>query len=150
MGHNRDYNLRRAELVWLDDVEGMGWVMDRLIDLVRTSNRERFGFDLREFAESPQVARYNAADNGHFAWHADIGDGLSASKRKLTMVIQLNNTGDYDGGDLEILPGTHTVSASRYQGSASVFPSFLLHRVTPVLHGERNSLTVWAHGPAFR
>lgn len=40
VGKTRDHNLRNAELVWIDDVDGLGWVMDRLIDLVRISNRE--------------------------------------------------------------------------------------------------------------
>lgn len=150
VGRQRDHNLRQAELVWLDDVEGMGWVMDRLIDLVRISNRDLFDFDLREFSESPQVARYHAANGGHFAWHSDIGDGVAASKRKLTLVLQLSKPDTYEGGDLEIMPSAHVVAASRQQGCVSIFPSFALHHVTPVTSGVRHSLTVWAHGPAFR
>lgn len=150
VGQTRDHNLRRASVVWLDEVPGTGWVMDRLISLVRRANKERFGYDLREFAESPQAASYKAKDGGHFAWHSDIGDGPVAGKRKLSLVVQLSKPGSYDGGDLEIMPGAHVVAASRMQGSATVFPSFLLHQVTPVTRGERKSLTVWAHGPAFR
>lgn len=101
VGQNRDHNLRRSDLVWLDEVEGMGWVMDRLIDVVRISNRDRFDFDLREFAESPQVATYEATERGHFKWHSDIGDGPVARKRKLTLVAQLSISGTYDGGDFE-------------------------------------------------
>ena len=63
----RDHNLRQAELVWLDDVDRMDWVMDRLIKLVRKSNSDLFDFDLREFAESPQVASYQSSNGGHFA-----------------------------------------------------------------------------------
>ncbi len=44
VGNKRDHNLRRADLVWMDDVDGMGWVTDRLVELVRTSNRGRFDF----------------------------------------------------------------------------------------------------------
>lgn len=150
VGRQRDHNLRQADLVWLDDVEGMGWVMDRLIDLVRTANKAQFDFDLREFAESPQVASYQASKGGHFAWHSDIGDGPVASKRKLTLVLQLSNSETYESGDLEVMPSAHVVVANRSRGCVSVFPSFALHRVTPVTHGERHSLTVWAHGPAFR
>ena len=40
--------------------------------------------------------------------------------------------------------------APRTRGSATLFPSFVLHRVTPVTGGTRWSLTLWAHGPAFR
>lgn len=150
VGQNKDHNLRRADVTWLDDVNGIGWVMTRLINLVRRSNTEKFGFDLREFAESPQIACYKASDGGHFAWHSDIGDGPVARKRKLSMVVQLSKPGMYDGGDLEIMPGAYAVTASRHQGSATIFPSFLLHQVTPVENGDRYSLTVWAHGPAFR
>ena len=150
VGQARDHNLRRASVVWLDDVPGTGWVMDRLISVVRRANREQFNFDLREFAESPQVASYAGEENGHFTWHSDIGDGPVAGKRKLTLVVQLSKPGSYDGGELEIMPGAHVVAASRVQGSCTVFPSFLLHQVTPVIRGTRRSLTVWAHGPAFR
>lgn len=150
VGRQRDHNLRQAELVWLDDVDGMGWVMDRLIELVRRSNKDTFDFDLREFAESPQVASYQASKGGHFAWHSDIGDGPSARKRKLTLVLQLSKPSSYGGGDLEVMPSANVVTASRAQGCVSVFPSFSLHHVTPVTSGERHSLTVWAHGPAFR
>ncbi|WP_058280352.1 2OG-Fe(II) oxygenase [Ruegeria denitrificans] len=150
VGQNRDHNLRKCDVTWLDDVTGTGWVMARLISLVRRSNTDRFDFDLREFSESPQVALYKASDGGHFAWHSDVGDGHTARKRKLTLVVQLSKPGMYDGGDLEIMPDAYAVTASRYQGSATVFPSFLLHQVTPVEQGERYSLTVWAHGPAFR
>ena len=150
VGRQRDHNLRQAELVWLDDVDGMGWAMDRLIDVVRQANKAQFDFDLREFAESPQVASYQASKGGHFAWHSDIGDGPVASKRKLTLVLQLSKSETYEGGDLQVMPSAHVVGASRAQGCVSVFPSFLLHQVTPVTSGERHSLTVWAHGPAFR
>ena len=148
--HNRDHNLRRAELVWLDEVDGMGWVMERLIEVVRTSNRNWFDFDLREFAESPQVASYDASDSGHFTWHSDIGEGQTARKRKLTLVAQLCKSDSYDGGDLEVMPGAHIIASNRTQGSTTIFPSFHLHQVTPVARGTRHSLTVWAHGPKFR
>lgn len=150
VGRNRDHNIRNAELVWMDDVGDMSWVMARLIEVVRSSNKDRFDFDVREFAESPQVASYEATKGGHFAWHSDIGDGLSAGKRKLTLVLQLSKPDTYDGGDLEIRPSAHILSANRAQGSVSVFPSFVLHQVTPIKRGIRRSLTVWAHGPAFR
>ncbi|WP_123792839.1 2OG-Fe(II) oxygenase [Pacificibacter maritimus] len=150
VGQTRDHNQRRAELVWIDQVDGMGWVMERLIDFVRISNRERFDFDLRDFAESPQVATYDAASGGHFAWHSDIGDGRLARQRKLTLVLQLSNSKSYEGGDLQVMPSANILTANREQGCVSIFPSFSLHQVTPITHGIRHSLTVWSHGPSFR
>ena len=150
VGHNRDHKLRKAELVWMDDVEELDWVMTRLIELVSHSNKRQFNFDVREFAESPQVAIYDASKGGNFAWHSDNGNGRVAGKRKLTLVLQLTDPGTYDGGDLEIRPSAHIQLASRAQGSVTVFPSFALHQVTPIKRGIRHSLTVWAHGPPFR
>ena len=84
------HQIRRAELSWLDDIPDASWVMERMMRLVAQANREAFGFDLSEFAESPQVARYGAEREGHFDWHADIGAGALAAKRKLTIVVQLS------------------------------------------------------------
>ena len=150
VGRNQDHNLRRADLVWLDDVAGAEWVMEKIIELVRQANRAVYGFDLDGFDESAQVARYGAERQGHFSWHSDVGDGRLAARRKLTMVVQLSEPGAYRGGALEVMPSAHTVEAERARGSATLFPSYLLHRVTPVEEGERHSMTIWAHGPAFR
>lgn len=146
----RDHNLRRADLVWVDDVEGTDWVMDRLIELVRTANREVFDFDLQDFSESPQIARYGAEREGHFGWHSDIGEGRLAARRKLTLVAQLSEAESYEGGSLEVWYDSFPRNAPLKQGTAVLFPSFALHRVTPVTSGERHSLTVWAHGAPFR
>ena len=145
----RDHNLRRADLVWVDDLDGMGWVADRLVDVVREANRG-FGFDLDAMAESPQVARYGAERQGHFGWHSDIGEGPVAARRKLTLVVQLSEAAAYEGGALELMPGAGVLTAEKARGWATAFPSFVIHRVTPVTRGERHSLTIWAHGPAFR
>ncbi|GGL52886.1 2OG-Fe(II) oxygenase [Wenxinia marina] len=150
VGQTRDPGQRRAELVWTDEVPEAHWVMDRLIALVRSANRDAYGFDLTDFSESPQVARYGAERQGHFAWHADIGDGPLARRRKLTLVVQLSEPADYEGGRLEVWPSGHPLTAETARGAATLFPSYLLHRVTPVTAGERFSLTTWAHGPRFR
>jgi len=128
----RDHNLRRADLVWLDEVDGTSWVMDRMIDLVRVANRDVFDFDITDFAESPQVARYSADRTGHFGWHSDVGEGRLAERRKLTIVVQLSEPGSYTGGDLEVMPGAGTLAADRARGTATLFPAFVLHHVTPV------------------
>ena len=150
VGQATNHNLPRADLVWLDDVEGTGWIMDRIIDVVRDTNRAVYDFALTDFSESAQVARYGAEREGHFSWHSDIGDGPIAARRKLTMVVQLSEPEGYEGGLLEVMPSAHTVKADQARGTATLFPSYLLHRVTPGTKGERYSLTIWSHGPGFR
>jgi PKHD-type hydroxylase len=144
------HQIRRAEIAWLDDIPQAAWVMERMMSLTARANRETFGFDLTDFGESPQVARYGAEREGHFDWHSDIGAGTWAAKRKLTIVVQLSDPADYTGGTLELRPDSNVAEAPRTRGTAIVFPSFVLHRVTPVTTGTRWSLTLWSHGPSFR
>ncbi len=144
------HQIRRAEIAWLDDLPQGGWAMDQMIAHVAQANREGFNFDLTDFGESAQIARYGAERAAHFDWHSDIGTGPMAARRKLTIVVQLSDPASYDGGTLELRPDSNVTGAARTRGTATIFPSFVLHRVTPVTAGTRWSLTLWAHGPAFR
>jgi hypothetical protein len=42
-----------------------------------------------------------------------------------------------------------TVYSSKKEGCSIIFPSFLYHRVTPIISGTRYSLTVWCKGPRW-
>ena len=150
VGATTAHQVRRADILWLDDLPGAAWVMDRMIGIIVVANREGYGFDLTDFGESAQVARYDAARAAHFDWHADIGGGMWAMRRKLTVVVQLSDPDAYQGGALNIWSGHTPQTAPREIGTAIVFPSFHLHRVQPVTTGLRWSLTLWAHGPTFR
>ena len=147
VGSAQDVAVRRADIIWVDDLAGLAWVMDRMVSVVAQANREGFAFDVQGFDESAQVARYDVG--AHFDWHADVGVGVAAARRKLTVVVQLSAP-DYDGGVLEVRPSHAVLQAVTARGMACVFPSYVLHRVTPVTSGVRWSLTLWAHGPAFR
>lgn len=150
VGGTKAHSIRRADIAWLDDLPEASWVMERMMRMVSQANHQAFGFDITDFGESPQVARYDATREGHFDWHSDIGAGNWAAKRKLTIVIQLTAPNDYTGGALELQPDSNLRIAPRTLGTAILFPSFVLHRVTPVTTGTRWSLTLWSHGPAFR
>ena len=150
VGGTKAHAMRRADIAWLDDIPQAAWAMDQMIGHVAAANRDHFGFALAEFGESAQVARYGAEREGHFDWHSDIGAGQWAAQRKLTIVVQLSDPADYDGGALEIRGDSNPQTAPMARGLATLFPAFMLHRVTPVSRGTRWSLTLWAHGPAFR
>ena len=52
------------------------------------------------------------------------------------------------GGELEFMSVKGDVSQVR--GTAVIFPSFLVHRVAPVISGVRKSLVSWISGPPFK
>ncbi|MEO0810225.1 MAG: 2OG-Fe(II) oxygenase [Pseudomonadota bacterium] len=149
VGGVRADNTRRSRICWLDEDGVHAWVFQRLLSAVAKANRSHFAFKIDEFAEKPQVAWYATAPGGFFDWHIDLGEGAVASRRKLTTIVQLSESSGYGGGDLETNSDGHVRATTREIGCGLLFPSFVLHRVTPVTCGERYSLVLWAHGPAF-
>ena len=98
--------------------------------------------------ESIQYTEY--FDNGgHYDWHQDIGPG-ELSIRKVSVTIQLSDSDEYEGGDLEFLRGATPEQAPRGKGVAVLFPSYLLHRVTPLTGGTRRSLVLWLGGSHYK
>ncbi len=63
------------------------------------------------------------------------------------MTLLLNDPSEFEGGDLEI--ANETLSPMK-QGHATIFASFLQHRVTPITKGVRKSLVMWFGGTPFR
>jgi len=49
---------------------------------------------------------------------------------------------------LEAGDGTYVASGPR--GALIAFPSYVLHRVTPIESGTAKSLVIWVNGPQFR
>jgi PKHD-type hydroxylase len=78
--------------------------------------------------------------------------------RKISMTLNLNEPGDYDGGNLKFDFGRHVEGVDpfyeceeiRPQGSVVVFPSFVDHCVTPITRGTRYSLVLWCLGDPFK
>jgi len=74
--------------------------------------------------------------------------------RKISMTLLLNDEKDFEGGDIEIFCGETLDSEKNKfklkQGYAVFFASFLLHRVMPVIKGNRKSLVMWFGGSPLR
>ena len=72
--------------------------------------------------------------------------------RKLSFSLQLSEDDSYEGCDLEIFGGSTRVpmAVPRARGTLVAFPSYVMHRVTPVTRGTRKALVFWAGGPRFR
>jgi PKHD-type hydroxylase len=148
---DQDYSHIRSSLTsWIPVAEHTQWIYNRMASVLRTLNGEHFRFDLWGFAEQMQFTEYQAAQTGHYDWHLDAGAEHNYPPRKLSLVLQLSDPDQYEGGDLQVLKGHAPESVFRERGLIAAFPSFLLHRVTPVTSGVRHSLVSWVCGPAFR
>lgn len=150
-GENQiNQSIRESRLVWLANTAEWSWVFDRMRDMIIEANSALWRFDLVSGNEYIQYTEYEAINNGHYDWHMDIGAG-QACLRKISMTIQLSDPEEYSGGDLEIWQGgTSIIRAHKHKGFTIVFPSYLMHRVTPVTSGIRRSLVIWVGGSPLR
>lgn len=114
-----------------------------LNQIFSSCNQDYFQFKLSIITE-PLLLEYGP--DGFYDWHLDLGPGLH-STRKLSCVILLSDPKDYEGGRLQLIKAENELPNE--QGTVIVFPSFLLHRVAPVLSGTRWTIAVWAIGEPF-
>jgi len=136
-------SVRTTRVAFIEDFD----VKTLVTSYLSEANRNAFGFDLN-YVPSLQFAEYSKGS--FYNWHHDINwDSDSASDRKLSIVIQLTDENEYEGGDFEFKSIENPVDF-RKQGSILVFPSYNEHRVTEVTKGVRNSLVCWMEGPRWR
>ena len=148
---SEDYaEIRESKVSWLPLTDDSAWVYDRLAYIARCLNGEFFKFDLYGFSEHMQYTIYDSAVNGHYGWHQDYGTQKPVVPRKLSVVVQLSDPAEYEGGDLEVHISNNVVQVTKQKGLVTAFPSFMLHRVTPVTSGVRKTLVVWVCGDAFK
>ena len=149
-GSTVNAEIRRSQLSWLHKTSNNAWVYDVLGDVISALNAQYFGFDLTGFAEALQLTHYDGTDNGMYGWHRDYGADKVGVSRKLSLVVQLSDPSEYEGGNLQVMNSAHPITIRKERGFIAVFPAYMLHQVTPVTQGTRQSLVAWASGPPFR
>jgi predicted 2-oxoglutarate/Fe(II)-dependent dioxygenase YbiX len=145
---NTNAEIRRSKVVMLGAEQKYDWLYDRIWAAAQECNRQFFCVDLAGVEANIQLARYDSSDQGFYDWHTDFA-GIRPL-RKISVSIQLSGAEHYDGGDLELKYGTQPQAMDKARGAFIAFPSFLLHRVTPVTRGTRWSLVAWILGPRWR
>jgi len=176
--------VRDSEVTWFPQ-HHCKWIYDLIIPKVQEANRSSgWQYDIDEY-EDIQFTKYHPG--GFYGWHADGGgdhyakykkfiDGVHEKDnldryprgytvnskcvgkvRKISVTINLNKPGEYEGGNLKFDFGPHTLGERykeceeiRPQGSMIVFPSYMHHQVTPITRGTRYSLVLWCLGKPFR
>jgi len=144
-GVNR--GIRRSQVSWLSSNPDTRWVFEKLSDIVAKMNAQHFRFDITGFGEKLQLTNYDQSENGMYGWHQDYNGSIS---RKLSIAVQLTDPAEYEGGNLQILTTGQPQNVRKQRGLIAIFPSYVLHQVTPVTQGSRQSLVAWVSGPAFK
>jgi PKHD-type hydroxylase len=138
---------RNSTIRWMDVYSPkLEWMLKELSRMALEANETVFKSDLFGFTENLQFTEYEEKGT-YYDWHPDIGPGQN--KRKVSIIVQLSDPRDYEGGELELNNGK-IETLDKSQGTVILFPSFLLHRVTALTKGSRYSLVCWISGNAWR
>ena len=122
-----------------------GELAQRIAARVLEINDEVYGFRVVGFEEPSRVLCYRGEHGDHVHDHIDLGP--LHPLRKLAFSILLSDPAGFDGGDLSF--SERVLDGARVQGTLTMFPSFLPHRVTPMTRGERHVIVGWVLGPTF-
>lgn len=140
-------NSRNTRISWIEQSPETLWLFQKLVGATSTINQQAYCFELMTL-ESLQYTVYLAGEGSHYDWHVD--HGRTPRRRKLSLVLQLSAPTDYEGCELQIYASSQIDTAPKTRGTLIAFPSYTLHRVTPITGGIRKSLVMWCSGPRFR
>ena len=149
------------------------WIAGFMWHYVTKANRENFLYNITNIdGESMQYTLYGPGE--FYDWHLD--EGLSTmykpqssgcrndpeiiqdfinvnveQVRKLSLIVQLSDPEDYDGGNVEIEDESgNSYILPRIKGTVAVFDSRSKHKVHPITRGLRKSLVAWINGPRWK
>jgi PKHD-type hydroxylase len=178
-----DVYVRDSNVTWLNDQ----WLYNLFYPYISTANAEAGWNWQWDYSENFQFTKYEPGqfyswhtdggsdhnaiykryihgitngpleENGRIN-HQYTNDAKMIGKvRKISMTVNLNLPGEYEGGNLKFdfgqhvdYPQFHECEEVRPQGSIIIFPSFLNHCVTPVTSGTRYSLVLWVLGEPWK
>ena len=140
--------VRRSQVLFLGTEPKYRWLYERVWAAAQECNRLFFNVEISGVEPNIQFARYDSSDQGFYDWHTDFSGFRPL--RKISISVQLSRPEDYDGGDLELLFANRPEQVEKARGAFIAFPSFVLHRVTPVTRGTRWSLVAWVLGTRWR
>jgi PKHD-type hydroxylase len=140
---------RKSMVSWVNINQETDWIYQHLTKFVIDINKSWWNYDLT-YIERLQYTKYYAEENGRYASHLDPLNSNMPYDRKLSFVIQMSDPEEYEGGELLIHTSNEPERIPKKKGYAIFFPSHMLHEVTPVTSGLRQSLVGWVHGPKLR
>tara|TARA_R100001126_G_scaffold29862_1_gene16546 strand:- start:170 stop:679 length:510 start_codon:yes stop_codon:yes gene_type:complete len=142
-----DTKTRTSHISWIP-FKKMKEMYKDIEKIMKATNSNHFGFDGMQITEMAQYTEY--PEGGFYEWHVDndVNFQHEPPVRKISMTCLLSPENEFEGGDLELVKEGQR--ASLKQGHAIFFASFIRHRVSPVIRGNRKSLVMWFGGTPFK
>lgn len=144
-----DTSIRQNQVAFFQNSDSdVHWIYQKVSQAVKDINKQFWNFDLN-ILETLQFTIYDKPDD-FYTNHIDMSFG-TVEQRKLSVSIQLSDPDTYQGSNLEFMQcGDRYYEPIRNRGTIIMFPSFMQHRVSPLISGTRYSLVSWVIGPPFR
>ena len=142
-----DTKTRTSHISWIPFKKMINMYKD-VEKVMKQTNGNHFGFEGMTINEMAQYTEY--PEGGFYDWHVDNDVNCQSEPpvRKISMTCLLSPESEFEGGDLELMAEGKVAKIK--QGHAVFFASFIRHRVTPVIRGNRKSLVMWFGGPPFK
>ena len=96
-------------------------------------------FEIKSLPEFFMILKYDK--NQEFKRHTD--SGIEYPNRYKTLIIQLSDETEYDGGELCIFRNDETIISSKEIGNVTMFDSSIEHSVNKIKDGIRYSIVFW-------
>ena len=156
VSYNVDKTYRQNTISWIPFIKMGQEICGTICNWMERTNTNFFGFENMSASEPAQYAEYSKGD--FYNWHIDMDLNMKRMPlvRKISMSLLLNDPKEFKGGDLDIFNGTLDTDGSDSeigklkQGQPIFFASFQLHRVRPILEGNRKALVMWFGGTPFK
>ena len=141
-------NTRSTNVSWIPSSDKDNeWLFQRLTDIINLNNKKFFNYDITTI-ETLQYSIYH--EGGFYKDHIDISNISSMGVRKLSFSVMLTDPEEYEGGELLLKISSSPIITPNKKGDIILFPSYVLHEVTPVTKGTRKTLVGWVLGPGFK
>ena len=146
-----DQLYRSAKIHWMtegNNLQKLFPVYKELASKVRDVNNRNWRYVIDGW-EPFQYTEYDESYNGHYDWHTDHvpPTPFEPNIRKLSFSLGISDIDDYEGGDLHIKIRSEEDVYKLSRGEIVIFPSWMLHKVSPVTKGRRRVIVGWGKGP---
>ncbi|NET43283.1 MAG: 2OG-Fe(II) oxygenase [Okeania sp. SIO2B3] len=146
-------NYRQTNAWEISQTEATNWLWQRLINNIITANNRWWNYDIVGIIEPLQLLCYDSTNSSNqIKDNCDlhIDNEYPFSCRKISFSVELSDPNTYEGAKLNLYLQENPQILPRNKGTIIMFPSFILHEVTPIMEGKRWELIGWISGPQFR
>ncbi len=151
-GDDKDLDaIRSSKIHWMTDEkysDKLAPIYQELTSKILFINEKEWKWIIDGW-EPFQYTEYDESYKGHYEWHIDYGmkSPQQPLSRKLSFSLGISDKDDYEGGELLTKINAKESSIKLDRGEIVIFPSWMLHKVTPVTKGRRKVIVGWGMGP---